>query len=604
MKYFTIFFFISLNSFAQNDSINLLDEVKLSGNLSKKINCGFHIQVIKDSVINSNTISLGNLLQQHANLYFKQNGNSMVSSISLRGTGASHTGVYWNGIAINSSLNGQTDFNTLSANSFDEIEIRKGSGSTLFGSGAIGGVINLKDKINYHQKNINRIGFGLGSYNKQNLLLLTSNSINNLFYKVSLEGVKSNNNYPYLDTEIINENAKFNNYQIKTVLAYKINHNNQIIFFTNYSNNNRELSRTLTASSKNLYKNEDNRLMINWINTGVKYNSNLKIAFLNENYKFFLDKDISDFSSGKTTNYLLKYDITYFIKKQTSFQIGIENKYIQGNGNNLLKKEQNVLEAYSLFHHKLFNKLMYNVSFRKGQTTDYNIPLIYTVDAQYKLSKTINLRTNYSTNYKLPSFNDLYWEYSGNENLKPETSNAFEFGLDYNIPFLNSSINIYQIKSKNLIQWQPVSATFWKPKNVQTVTSSGIEFDLEYKLKFNKHQISIKSQYSYTKSMDERLKKQLIYIPYHKLSNSFNYKIRSWNFNYLIQYTSNSFTTTSNTESISEYWVNNIQLNKNIIKNKINIGFNINNLFNKNYQIVAYRPMPNRNYNININIKI
>jgi outer membrane cobalamin receptor len=143
----SLFLLICASLFSQNNSINKLEEIVLKGSFSPSLNSGYTIEIIKDSVLKNNFQSLGNLLQDQVNLYFKQNGNGMVSSISLRGTNASQTGVFWNGIAINSSLNGQIDFNTLGANSFDEVEIRRGGGSVLLGSGAIGGAINLSDRV-------------------------------------------------------------------------------------------------------------------------------------------------------------------------------------------------------------------------------------------------------------------------------------------------------------------------------------------------------------------------------------------------------------------------------------------------------------------------
>ena len=604
MKQILFFFFISINIFSQNENINLLDEVKLHGNLSRSINCGYSFKVIKDSTLVNNAQTLGDLLQQHSNIYFKQNGNGMVSSISLRGTGASHTSVYWNGISINSSLIGQTDFNTVSANGFDEVEVRKGAGSTLFGSGAIGGVINLKDKINFSKSKTNYVSLGLSSFNTQSILISSSQSFNNIFYKINVEGVKSDNDYPYLDTDIVNENAKYKNYQIKTVLAYKLNNNNQLKLFTNYSNNYRELSRSLTAPSENLYKNEDNRILLNWLNTNNKYNSDFRIAYLNENYKFFLDKNLDDFSFGKSDNYILKYDFTYFIKKYNSIQLGFENKYTQGEGSNLSKNNRNVIETYALFHHKPFNKLSYNLSARKGFSNIFDIPLIYAFDSRFKFNNYFNLRANYSTNYKLPTFNDLFWEFSGNKDLKPETSNSVEIGFDFNSKLFNSNINIYQIKSTNLIQWQPVTATFWRPVNVQSVTSKGIEFDLNYHFHIKKHNFAINTQYSYTKSIDNNLNKQLMYVPFNKISGNFNYYHKGWSFNYNAQFTDYVYTTTSNTLYVPKYWLHSIQLNKKVYKNIINIGFKINNLLNKYYEVVAYRPMPNRNFKLNIKIKI
>ncbi len=603
MKNLLFLFIISISSYAQNDSINLLDEVKLHGNFSKKLNAGFNIQTITDSVINSTTQSLGDLLQQHANIYFKEHGNGMVKSISFRGSGASHTGVYWNSIAINSALNGQTDFNTLSANGFNQVEIRKGAGSTLFGSGAIGGAINLKDNITFIKKKQFRTNIGLASYNTQNLSFQSVISDNQFYIKVNIEGEKADNEYPFLDTEIYNENAAYKNYQIKSALAYKLNQNNQIKLFTNYSNNYRELSRTITAPSNNLYKNTDNRLLLNWSNTGFKHNANLNLAILSENYKFYLDKNIDNYSSGETDSYLLKYDFDYFLKKNQNVTIGIENRLTKGIGSSIQKKERNIFETYIRYHQKTLNKLTYNVSLRKGFSNVYEIPLIYALDARLDISTNFNLRANHSSNYKLPTFNDLYWEISGNEELLPENSISSEIGFYYQSKKLNTNIAAYQIKNNNLIQWQPVTSTLWQPNNVQSVTQKGLEFEMDYQFKIKQHQFKTFLQYSLTKAIDNSSNKQLIYVPVRKATGNLSYLYKGFNFNYNQQYTSHVFTTTTNTQYLEKFWISNIRLNKTILHNTINIGFYINNLLNKNYQIVAYRPMPNRNYKLNINIK-
>ena len=595
---------ISLHSFAQNDSINLLDEVKLKGNFSKKLNAGYQITIINDSIIDNSVQSLGDLLQQQANIYFKQHGNGMVSSISLRGTGASATGVYWNGIAINSSLNGQTDFNTLSPNGFNEIEIKKGAGTNLLGSGAIGGAINLKDIVRFIPDKEIKANIGYGSYNTQELFVQGKLSTKKIVGKISVNGIKSDNDYPFLETNLYNENAFYKNHHLNGVFGYKLNNNNELKLFTNYSNNYRELARSLTAPSNNLYKNEDARLLLNWQNFGNKYNSNFNFAYLGEDYQFFLDKNFNDYSFGKTKNYIAKYNFKYLLKKQQSLLIGLENKFTKGNGSDIQKKERNVFEIYSLYHQKLWNKLSYNLSVRKGFSNIYTIPIIYAVDTRFDLSSKLNLRANYSTNYKLPTFNDLYWEYSGNENLKPEKNQSYEFGFYVNTKKFSSNLTVFQIDSQDLIQWKPVSATFWIPANVQQVTNTGIEFNLSYHFNIAQHQFRFQTQYSYTNAVDKKLDKQLIYVPFHKGNLNFTYHIKGWQFNYNFQYNGMAYTTTSNTQFVADFALHNIQFHKKILKNKLAIGLYINNLFNKNYQVVAFRPMLNRNFKLNINIKI
>ena len=128
--------------FAQNDDVERLDEILLFGRFSPIFQNGFSTQIISDSILVADQKTLTDVLRDEANFYFKEYGRGMVSAVALRGTTASQTAVYWNGIPINSSLNGQTEFNTLNTQSVDKIEIKKVGGSVLLGSGAVGGAGN------------------------------------------------------------------------------------------------------------------------------------------------------------------------------------------------------------------------------------------------------------------------------------------------------------------------------------------------------------------------------------------------------------------------------------------------------------------------------
>ncbi len=603
MKYTIVFFFIGAISFAQTDSIHLLDEVKLYGNFSPQINSGYQVQIFNDSVVNTKQQSLGNLLQSQANLYFKQNGNGMVSSISLRGSGASHTGVYWNGMAINSSLNGQTDFNTFSANGYNQIEIRKGGGGILFGSGAIGGVINLRDQIIFEDKLQTQINLGLASYTTQKGLIGSQYSTQKIYAKIVVEGNRSTNDYPYLGTDLHNENGDYENYHLKGVFAYKINDNNQIQLFATAANNDRNLSRTLTAPNNSKLKNTDSRLMLHWKNFGQAYNSSLKLAYLNEEYHFYFNKESSDYSFGKSSNYMLKYDFKYFIKNSLSLHTGLVNKYSTANGSNLLDKYRNDFEVYLLLHQKPIDQLQYNVSVRKGFSSIYEIPLIYAADIKYQWSSKFDIKANFSTNYRLPTYNDLFWNPGGNPDLLAETSTSGELGLGYHHKKMTINLTSYTIKSKNLIQWRPKTPSYWTPVNVQNVENYGLEFEVKFKQRFKKHAFEIQSKYAYTIAKDKALDKQLIYVPTHKANASLNYRYRNFTVNFTELYNGKVFTTTSNTQIVSAYWLSNLEIYKSFLKQQLTIGLMANNIWNTAYQSIAYRPMPNRNFEFNINYK-
>ena len=600
----SILLFISISAVAQNDSINKLEEIVLKGSFSSSFSTGYSVEIIPDSILKSEYQSLGNLLQNQANLYFKQNGYGMVSSISLRGTGASQTGVYWNGIAINSSLNGQTDFNSLSANSFDSVEIRRGGGSVLLGSGAIGGAINLMDKIIFQKLKVANFHFGIGSYHTFNGQLSGLLSSEKIFAKISLGAIKSDNDYPYIETDLINENAEFKNYHINGVFGFRLNSKNSLNFYTSYFDNDRNNSRTLTAESESKLLNTDYRLLLDWKYLGDRFTFSLKHAFLSENFTYFFDKNLSNYSKGSSSNFISKYNFSYFLNNHMFFNAGSEYQHQKGRGSSFQEEDQHIFNVFGLFHHEPISGLTYNISLRKGYSSRFEIPFIYALDAKYDITNQLSFKAAFSTNYRTPTLNDLYWVPGGNSDLKSEKSKSIEFGLNYLINMFRLNITSYYIKSKDLIQWRPVTGTFWQPQNIQDVSNLGFEFSASANKRIHNHLIGLKLQYDYTIAEDGATNKQLIYVPFHKGNAIFSYRYKKWNLNYYLQYTGEVYITTSNTQSLDSYLLSNININRSLLKSRLNIAFKINNLFDENYQSVAYRPMPNRNFTLNINLKI
>jgi len=606
MRYNLSFFlsFFCVLAYTQNNYTNELEEIVLKGNFSPTLNSGYSTETISDSILKSTYQSFGNLLQNTSNLYFKQNGNGMVSSISLRGTGASRTGVYWNGIAINSSLNGQTDFNTLFANGFDNVVIRRGGGSVLLGSGAIGGAINLSDEILFNSERDGNILFGFGSYTTGNTQLTGRISTDKLYAKISFGAFGSKNDYPYLGTNLNNENGELKNYNFNGVFAFKLNEQNTINFYTTIFDSDRNTSRTLTALSKAKLLDFNSRFLLDWKYLGNRYTSSFKMAYLYEKNTYFFNREQAEFSESLSKKFIGKYDMTYFLNKKILFNAGAQIDNIKGKGTNIEKAVQNDFTSYLLFHHEPISKVNYNVSIRKGFSNQYEIPFIFAVDFNAELSTNLNLKGNFATNYRLPTINDLYWEPGGNPDLVPETSSTVELGLLYTKAIFEFNLTTFLIKSNNLIQWQPVSTDIWHPLNIQNVKNYGLELSVLLHKKINTHIIDFKIQYDYVTAIDQGLSKQLIYVPNHKANSIFNYKFKSWGFSYNLQYTGKVYITTSNTQSLNAYTLSNISINRSFFKNKLQLSFQVNNLFDEKYQSVAYRPMPNRNFNLNIHLII
>ena len=146
----------------------------------------------------------------------------MVSSPSFRGTNASQTAVIWNGININSQLNGQTDFNTINTTNFDAIDIRSGGGSVQYGSGAIGGSIHLNNNLEFTSHFDTQLRLVYGSFDTRMTNISSSYGNSKFTVNAGIAYIDSDNDYKYLGTDRVNENGAFNNINLNLNLGYFI----------------------------------------------------------------------------------------------------------------------------------------------------------------------------------------------------------------------------------------------------------------------------------------------------------------------------------------------------------------------------------------------
>ena len=144
---------------------------------------GSDVSVIKEDLIsNSGEYFLGDVLSENlmGMNYFQSGGYGTVSGIQLRGQPKWYSTVYINGIKLSDPSTPSNDyyFSNLMNSSLDSVEILKGSQSTLYGSGAIAGTINLYSKKCREGHNQNVISEG--SFGTRNLNLSYDGKENNL----------------------------------------------------------------------------------------------------------------------------------------------------------------------------------------------------------------------------------------------------------------------------------------------------------------------------------------------------------------------------------------------------------------------------------------
>lgn len=604
--YIALFLLLAqLTAFAQLDSIQKLPEVVLSDARLVNFSKGFKVENLNDSVVKRNSNSLTEVLRYNSSIYFKENGYGMVSSPSFRGTNAAQTAVIWNGININSIFTGQTDFNIISPLNYDEISIRSGGGGVQYGSGAVGGSVHLNNNFSFHDDDVTNLGFRYGSFGTFGGNISTIQTWDDHYLNVGVDFISSENDYEYISKNGKNHHAEFLKFTAKINEARKLKRG-VASWNSEYSYSDRNFSGGLNTVGRDGYKDVNTRNLLQLSQKYGQVETRLKAAHLFEQFRYYPDSEGYDYSQGRANTFIGGFESELLLIRKLRLNGKLEYTQIDAQGENIGNRNRKTLAAVVLMNHKPLKNVSYGVNLRQEFLNNFDNPLLFSADAKWSVSNLYAIRVNGSKNFRVPTFNDLYWYAGGNFDLKPETSYQVELGQEFKIKNLNIDLAAYYISSKNLIKWIPTSGAIWRPSNISKSENFGLETKVDYKVWLGKeHWLKLTGQYSYTEAKDLDKDKQLIYVPYHKGSASLNYQYRSVSAFIQGVYTGSAYTTTDNTDTVDSSRVFNLGVDYRFAsKPNVTIGGKVNNVFNVYYENVAYRPMPSRYFEIFLNFNI
>lgn len=592
-------------AFAQLDAIQKLPEVVLADSQFTLFSKGFKLERLADSVVKRSPASLTDVLRYNSSIYFKENGSGMVSSPSFRGTNAAQTAVIWNGININSVFTGQTDFNIISPFNYDEISIRSGGGGVQYGSGAVGGSVHLNNNFSFDEADRTEVGMRYGSFSTLGGNASTTKTWGDHYLNVGVDFISSENDYDYIGKNQKNSHGEYLRFTAKVNEARRLERG-VATWNSEYSYNDRNFSGSLNTIGRDGYKDVNTRNLLQIRQKYGRFNTTARVAHLFEQFRYYPDSEGVHFSEGRANTLIGGLESQTIVSKGIRMKAKMEYTLIDAKGDNTGNNDRRTLSAVLLMNHKLSKSFSYGINFRKDFSNDFENPLLFSADAKWMLSETYALRLNGSKNYRVPTFNDLYWYAGGNYELKPETSYQVELGQEFHFGHLNFDLAAYYISSEDLIKWVPGNGSLWRPSNISQAQNFGLEAKATYGISFNEHQkINIQVLYSYTNAEDKEKKKQLIYVPYHSGNVLLNYGFKNLTAYLQGIYTGTAFTTTDNSDQVEASTVFNLGAEYSFSTNpNITVGGRVKNMFNTYYENVAYRPMPSRNFQIFLNFNI
>ncbi len=562
---------------------------------------------------------LANLITNYTSTAVKSYGNGMLSTISFRGTGPSHTAVLWHGINISYPMLGQSDLSLLSIALSEQVTIQPGTGTALYGSGALGGTISLSNV----EPNIGTdlsITQWFGSFGTVKNNIKGSYATDKFFVKIATLWDQSNNNFKFINstklglpTEV-QQGAAYKILGTALELGVAIGEKGKLNVSGQYFNADRNLQPSMNANSPGDNQTDENiRIRAKYLHDGANINWNINYAYLH---------DAIGFNGARTfaNQQVVRAELERSLFTWLSFNLAADYNFIQIKSP-FYAAERTSENRTNLWASLLFNpmnRLFLSINLRQSFNAKYKIPFIPSVGVEYLLVNSsghrLNIKTLLAKGFRVPTLNEQYWQPGGNLNLIPENSYSAEIGISgKSIKGISFGYELtgYRMWVDNWILWRP-QGSFWSPENIKYVDVYGLEASGSVEHRLAAANIKWLGNYAFTKSInrtgldqfDRSLDKQLAYVPVHRATISSITEWQSWSFLLNAAFTGQRFVTADNEESLPEYLLLNLRLSKSFRKGKYIFKghVNVNNVLNTNYQSIENKAMPGINYLVGITV--
>ncbi|MBL0182150.1 MAG: TonB-dependent receptor [Chitinophagaceae bacterium] len=495
----------SSSLYAQKDSTKILDEVVITAtkNPIKQSQTGKVIAVIsKEQIECSSGKSVAQVLNEQAGITINgaYNAAGSVQTVFMRGGSSGRTLVLLDGIPVSdpSMINSEFDLNIFSITDVERIEICKGAQSTLYGSDAIAGVINIITVKKDVKKPVNvkaTLAFGNTNTVRGNLQLY--GKAGKLTYTARYAKLKTNGFSSAYDSTGNGDFDKdgYNGDVFNAAVQYQLIPSLQLKTFVQYSTYRANIDAGIFADENDYFIRNNN------LSSGVGAYFKKGIVSITANYQYgevkrkYLNDSLD--RPGFTTYEDNKYNgRTQYVELYGSVEAAKWLAVLVGADHRRANMHQKYYsESFfgpydppafdsslhqtsfyaSLFFSALNKKLNVELGGRTNNHSRYGSNATYTFNPSYNISENWRVFASIASGYKAPSIYQVFDQYSGNTDLQPERSTNYETGIQQTHEKISSRIVYFHRDIKNGIDYDYVNFKYF---NFVKQKVDGLELEL------------------------------------------------------------------------------------------------------------------------------
>lgn len=663
--------FLATTLFAQQQKVDTthiysIPEIQISDVYqTREVRSSSPLQILsKDALKNLHALQVSDAVKHFAGVTVKDYGGiGGLKTVSIRSLGAQHTAIGYDGIALTDCQTGQIDIGRFSLDNVDQLSLSNGQSDNIFQPArffASAGILNIQTltpRFEEGKRTNVSASFKTGSWGLVNPSLLLEQQLNRKWtVTANGEWMSSDGQYPYTlhygnaegdltsrekrkNTDIQTLRAEaglYGNFSDKEqwrLKAYYFQSSrglpNATTFYYDFSTQHLWDKNTFIQSQ---YKKEFSK---QWVfQTSAKWNWN---------YQRYLDPDSKN-SSGKTENsyyqqeYYLSASVLYRLLSNLSFSLSTDGSINTMNADLKNFVHPTRYSWLTAFAGKYMNDWLtlsasalatvINEDVEKGGSAGNHRKLTPYVSASFKplQNEELRIRLFYKDIFRLPSFNDLYYEEVGNSKLKPENARQYNVGVTYSknvcsfLPYLSATIDGYYNKiTDKIIAYPTKNLAVWSMRNLGSVEIKGIDATASIALQpWENIRINLSGNYTYQRALDvtnsdldseegRTYRHQIAYTP--RVSGSGQAGIETpWiNLSYSFLFSGKRYQQGENIaenrlDSYSDHSISASRSFK-IMKTNTSVSVEVLNIADKNYEIIRNFPMPGRSVRATISIR-
>lgn len=547
--------------------------------------------------------SIAEVLAKQPGIQFNNSGGPQtITSIFTRGTNSNQTLVLVDGMRVNSSANGLTNWSAIDPALIERVEVLRGSASSLYGSDAIGGVINIITRKPDGDRPLSVWGnMGYGTHDTFKSSVGLSGAQDGWDYAFSSFMAHSDGfnattpDAPFGSYNRDRDGYEQHGYSGSLGYEWKTGQHIGISMLNSYSNAQYDAgslgdARTLTRQQAYALT-STNQITSAW-------ESVLRFGLS----KDFREERVDGYDDIGTLQRHWSWKNTFTLNENHQLSTVLERLEERLQGTLDYDIDYRNTNSAGLIYQGRFDALRTQASFRNDNISGYGSKQTGSLGADYDLTQNWTVGLAGSTGFKAPDFNDLYWPADpfwgggGNPDLKPEKSRNLEAHISFANDTSSASLTVYQNKIRDLITYD---ASVGVPNNINRAKIRGITVSADHR--FSNTRVYANADFMEPK--DDETGNQLVRRARHVYNLGVSHRMNAWDLGAEYQFVGKRYDDVANERRMGGYSLFNLTAAYDFTKN-VGVQVRWNNVFDKDYTTVYGYSTPGSNIFVNLSFRM